>query len=204
MLYFFIRMWSWQDKALVQTPICIVYMWQNSEYQPLLCCFYILWFLTPFLCHPQHWAPRSFQRASLIHWISSLLMCNRTKSKSHPLQYKATRKPFWCYLTPPPNFPPYSDGFLPDHTPCTVRIKSFHHIFMKFEGTNLIWHLLLHVWHLSEKIWVAINKRCSEYPWNFWGLESVHSKKSSPDKQVEWEQALSRDPRNHPPYILSA
>lgn len=105
MLYFFIRMWSWQDKALVQTPICIVYMWQNSEYQSLLCCFYILWFLTPFLCHPQHWTPRSFQRASLIHWISSLLMYNRTKSKSHPLQYKATRKPFWCYLTPPPTFP---------------------------------------------------------------------------------------------------
>lgn len=72
---------------------------------------------------------------------------------------------------------------------------------MKFEGTDLIWYLLLHLWHLSGNFWVGINKRCSEQPWNFWGLESVHSKKSSTDKQVEWEQTLSRDRKKPPPTV---
>lgn len=72
---------------------------------------------------------------------------------------------------------------------------------MKFEGTDLIWYLLLYLWHLSGNFWVGINKRCSEQPWNFWGLESVHSKKSSTDKQVEWEQTLSRDWKKPPPTV---
>lgn len=116
-------MWSWQ--ALVQPHTCMVSMRHSSEYQSLLCYFYILWSPSPFSATHTAWASQSFQRASLLHWIFPFSTYNKNKWKPHPLQYSALHK-HSDVIWPFPHG--WSSEVGPHHAPCTARFKSFQHV----------------------------------------------------------------------------
>lgn len=61
---------------------------------------------------------------------------------------------------------------------------------------------LAFIWTVSYgNFWVAINKRCSKYPWNFWGLESQHSKSPGTDKHSRMGTSLL-GPENRMSHVL--